>query len=227
MREPIEDRRRRRLRRTRGSRARGRAAGSRSLLLLGLMALAAGAAGAVETGDDLVFAVDTRDVGTGLGEAGLVVGEIDQKHTDVRAGLAKTTAEGTVLLEVQLGEPDRIARKSSKTTVKQARDLAMRVRVSDSGATVDETDAARVKKCSLKVTFKGTGGVNSAQNLPDEAKWKLVCDNGWQRDFEGLSGEAIGVLKSVLGSGDVKLKGVGPAVDRAEVLTDLAFPLLD
>jgi hypothetical protein len=194
--------------------------------VIGVAMLGAGSAGAVGTGDDLVFAMDERDSGTGIGEAGLAVGEIDQKHTDVRVGLVKTTAEGTVIFDIQLGEPDKIARKATKTKVKQSADLAMRIRVSDASATLNEADAARVEKCSIAVTFKDSTGLNSAQNLPDEATWKLVCDKGWHRDFEGLGDEARSIAKSVLG-GEVKLKGTGAAADRPDVLTDLVFPLID
>lgn len=196
-------------------------------LALGLLAAAAVPAQAVESGDDLVFAVDARAPGTGIGEAGLIAGEVDQKKTDVRAGLVKTTAEGTLVLEMQLGEPDQIVRKTRKTKVSQSRDLAMQVSVTDAGETIDETHAARVRKCALSVTFKDANGVNTAENLPDQAKWKLVCDKGWHQAFEALGDEARAVLKAVAGGGDFKLKGAGVAADRSDVLTDLDFVLID
>jgi hypothetical protein len=195
--------------------------------LTALGCLVAPAAQAVMTGDDLVFAVDGRDGVTGFGEAGLVVGEIDQKDTDVRAGLAKTSEAGTVLFEIQLGEPNKIARKTLKTTVAQKRDLAMRVRITDAGATLDETHAARVAKCRMTVSFSDQTELNQAQNLPDTAKWKLVCDKGWQKAFEELGDEAVAVLKAVLGGSEFKLKGQGVAADRDVALDDLDFPMID
>ncbi len=179
----------------------------------------------VAEGDDLVFGFDDRDGETGLGEGGAIAGEIDEKETDVRGGFVVATASGTVLAGWQMGEPDSVARKKDKATVKQGRDIAMYVEVTGPGEeALTETEAAVVRKCSVKASFIDDGGMNSAENLPDTGSWKVQCKKGWQRAFTTLSPAALDTLKAVLGS-KPKVKGKGPGVDRDEILSDLDFKL--
>jgi len=187
-----------------------------------------GVAHAVDPGTDLVFALDQLDGLTGFGVAGMVVGEVDEKHNDVRGGFVRRSEAGTVTFGWQLGEPDKIVRKSDKLVVAQSRDVAVYLAVeSATPVAVDENAGARVAKCAAKAIFERVPVEPVTQNVPDTGTWKVVCDAGWDQAFGSLSAEARAVLQSVLGGPDFKEKGEGAQADRSSVPSEIdSIPFL-
>ncbi len=180
----------------------------------------------LENGTDLGFVQDKRK-STGLGKAGLTVGDVDEDETDVRGGFYRGTKKGFLIFGWQMGEPEKIKRKGDEVTISQSRDVAVFVNVTSlAGTIISETDVALVEDCSVKATFEVKSGDNADENLPDRSSWRVECDKGWTDAFEVLTEDGAKVIKKIMGGNSFKVDGTGKWADLDQVLDDFDIPFL-
>lgn len=181
----------------------------------------------LENGTDIGFGQDKRKP-SGLGEANVLLGDVDEDEVDVRGGFYKATSKGQVIFGWQMGEPDKVSRGAGKVKVGQSRELAVFLAVigGDPMAPVADVDMARVPGCKVKATFRDKKGTYSSENLPDFGAWVVKCKKGWSDVFPALTADGAKVLRKVLGGKSFKEKGKGPALDIDQALQDLDLPFL-